>query len=167
MMPQICSKLNTRVPRRLTWAEVNSSPAQAMESRGEITTILRSLALCSQLWQGQSISASTDIYRDTGFTAFLPGLLGWMFGILGWSSGPVKLVHWPLKLKSATAADFTCHIFLKNKTQRQSPLTSGYLLVQFHFAPHPPFNVHGQAEQICYLSFAVYSSWPSFLKSKT
>ena len=63
-MPQICSKLNTRVPRRLTWAEVNSSPAQAMESRGEITTILRSLAMCSQLWKGAQANFGMQSFRS-------------------------------------------------------------------------------------------------------
>ena len=64
-----------------------------------------------------------------------------MFGSLGWSSGPAKLVGWPLQLKSGTAADFTCKLCLKNKTKRQSHLTLGYFLVQYHFALHPPFNI--------------------------
>ena len=63
-----------------------------------------------------------------------------MFGQLGWSSGPAKLVGWPLQLKSATAAVFTCNLCLKNKTQRQSHIKLGYFLVQYHFALHPPFN---------------------------
>jgi hypothetical protein len=29
---------------------------------------------------------------------------------------------------------------LKNKTKRQSHLTLGYFLLQYHFALHPPFN---------------------------
>jgi hypothetical protein len=64
-----------------------------------------------------------------------------MFGSLGWSSGPAKLVHWPLQLKTGTAADFTCQLCLKNKSQRKSHITLGYLLVQYHFALHPPFNL--------------------------
>ena len=65
-----------------------------------------------------------------------------MFGplALGWSSGPDKLVGWPLQLKTGTAAVFTCKPFLENKTQRQSHLTLGYFLVQYHFALHPPFK---------------------------
>ena len=73
--------------------------------------------------------------------AFFPGLQGWMFGPLGWSSGPAKLIVWPLQLKPGTAADFNCKLFLKNKTQRQSHLTLGYFLVQYHFALHPPFKI--------------------------
>ena len=64
-----------------------------------------------------------------------------MFDLLGWSSGPAKLVGWPLQLKSGTAADFTCKLCLKNKTKRQIHLTLVYLLVQYHFALHPPFNI--------------------------
>ena len=63
-----------------------------------------------------------------------------MFDPLGWSSGPAKLVGWPLQLKSGTAADFTCKLCLKNKTQRQSHLTLGYLMVKYHYALHPPFE---------------------------
>ena len=80
----------------------------------------------------------SHIYRDMAVAAFSSGLQGWMFGSLGWSSGPAKLVGWPLQLKSGTAADFACKLFLKNKTQRQSHITFGYFLVQYHFAPHPP-----------------------------
>ena len=35
----------------------------------------------------------------------------------------------------------------KNKTQRQIHITLGYLLVQYHFALHPPFK------KICYVLF--------------
>ena len=63
-----------------------------------------------------------------------------MFGPLGWSSGPAKLVDWPLQLKTGTAADFTYKLYLKNKTQRQSQITLGSFLVQYHFALHPPFK---------------------------
>ena len=64
----------------------------------------------------------SHIYRDKEVAAFLPGFL--------------------LQLKSANAVDSTCHICLKKrKNQRQSPVTLGYLLVQFNFAPHPPFNL--------------------------
>ena len=82
----------------------------------------------------------SHIYRDMAVAAFSSGLQGWMFGSLGWSSGPAKLVGWPLQLKSGTAADFACKLFLKNKTQRQSHLTLGYFLVQYTFALHPAFN---------------------------
>ena len=51
----------------------------------------------------------SQIYQDI----FLPG---WMFGSLGWYIGSLALT---------TAADFTCYICMKNKSQRQSPLTLG------------------------------------------
>ena len=74
-----------------------------------------------------------------------------MFGPLGWSSGPAKLVGWPLQLKSGTAAVFTCQLCLKNKTQRQSHLTLGYFLVQYHFALHPPFKGKQNPRQSSFL----------------
>ena len=82
----------------------------------------------------------SHIYRDMAVVAFLSGLHGWMFGSLGCSSAPAKLVGWPLQLKNGTAADFTCKLCSKNKTQRQSHIRLVYFLVQYHFAQHPPFD---------------------------
>ena len=88
----------------------------------------------------QNFIPRSRIYRDMAVAAFLSGLYGWMFGSLGWSSGPAKLVGWPLQLKSGTAADFTCKLCLKNKTQRQSHIALGYFWVQYHFAHTLPLS---------------------------
>ena len=56
------------------------------------------------------------------------------------SSGPDKLVGWPLLLKTGTVAVFPYTLCLKNKTERQSHTTLGYLFVWYNFAPKPSFN---------------------------
>ena len=126
--------ITRQLKRRVARISVNMAPMNKSQK-----TNWHYFSILSKSYFMQFIPRS-HIYRDTGAAAVLPGFHGWMFGSLGWSSGPVNLVHWPIHLKSATAADFTWRLCLKNKTQRQSHLTLGYFLVEYHFAPHPPFK---------------------------
>jgi hypothetical protein len=71
------------------------------------------------------------IYQDTGITAFLPGLK--------------CFAHWGGPVASTTKNRNCRGFYLKTLFSKQNPgqshLTLGYFLLQYHFAPHPPFKV--------------------------
>jgi hypothetical protein len=55
------------------------------------------------------------------------GLLAWISALNFWPTVPLKL-------------ELFQKVCLKNITQMQSHLISSYFLVQYHFAPHYPFD---------------------------
>jgi hypothetical protein len=131
------------------WAKYSPLQARQKQSDARISVnmaLRNKFHKIAQNWKIMSVCflnyiPMSHICRDMAVAVFLPGLHGWMFGSLGWSSGPSKLVHWPLQLKTGTAANFICQVCLKNKSQRQSHIKLGYLMVHYHFALHPPFKI--------------------------
>ena len=56
---------------------------------------------------------------------------------------------------------FKLSLILKNKTQRQTHIALDYIVVQYHFEPHPPFKAFLEIPVTCARLSSMPSSTPS------
>ena len=72
-----------------------------------------------------------------GFFTWLSGVNVWPTGVVQW---PCQVGWLALTTKIRNCRGFYMQTLFENKTQRQSQITLGYILVEYHFALHPPFK---------------------------